>query len=411
MTTGTLHRTPPDHASSHLRSTVRALAHEVSARAGEAERAGTMPVDLVDRFRRRGVVPRPAARGAGRFRARAAGVRGADRGAERGRRLDRLDGHHRCRWIGVRGVVGARGGAADLRARRRLHVGDGVRAHRSARARRSSRVLGVGTLAVCERLPTRRVVRHGRLRPRRRRPEDGPRARARLAPGVVPRGGRRGRRPLGRDGVARHRQQRRRRPVRAGGGGADDQPVLRAGAPRRSAVALAVLHPRGHRVGRRATRHRSPRARRAGRARTHQGPGRHRGADRPRHRRARRHGPRRGTVAGGEGVRVRRDRLTVGDRPPRRRPVDHPTGEPPVGGAGGHARRAGRGRHRARAQWCERHPVGPRTPALFPRCPHRQPTRGTSRASRSNAAHGSGWGWRSLRSCCSEPDPPTTGVP
>ena len=35
----------------------------------------------------------------------------------------------------------------------------------------------------------------------------------------------------------------------------------------------------------------------------------------------------------------------------------------------------GRGRHRARAQWCERHPVGPCAPALFPRRPHRQPTR------------------------------------
>ena len=57
MTTDTLHRTPPDHASSHLLSTVRALADEVSARAGEAERAGTMPVDLLDRFRRAGLFP------------------------------------------------------------------------------------------------------------------------------------------------------------------------------------------------------------------------------------------------------------------------------------------------------------------------------------------------------------------
>ena len=55
MMTDTLHHTLQDHAPSHLLATVRALADEVSARAGEAERAGTMPVDLVDRFRQAGL--------------------------------------------------------------------------------------------------------------------------------------------------------------------------------------------------------------------------------------------------------------------------------------------------------------------------------------------------------------------
>jgi indole-3-acetate monooxygenase len=55
MMTDTLHHTLQDHAPSDLLATVRALADEVSARAGEAERAGTMPVDLVDRFRQAGL--------------------------------------------------------------------------------------------------------------------------------------------------------------------------------------------------------------------------------------------------------------------------------------------------------------------------------------------------------------------
>ena len=55
MMTDTLHHTLQDRAPSHLLATVRALADEVSARADEAERAGTMPVDLVDRFRQAGL--------------------------------------------------------------------------------------------------------------------------------------------------------------------------------------------------------------------------------------------------------------------------------------------------------------------------------------------------------------------
>jgi indole-3-acetate monooxygenase len=55
MMTDTLHQAPQDHAPAHPLSNLRTLAHEVSARAGEAERAGTMPEDLVDRFRRVGL--------------------------------------------------------------------------------------------------------------------------------------------------------------------------------------------------------------------------------------------------------------------------------------------------------------------------------------------------------------------
>ena len=89
MTTDTLHRTPQDDAPSHMLSTVRAFAHEVSARADEAERAGHHARGPGRPLPACRAVPRAAAPGAGRLRARAAGVRGADRGAEPGRRLGR----------------------------------------------------------------------------------------------------------------------------------------------------------------------------------------------------------------------------------------------------------------------------------------------------------------------------------
>ena len=304
MTTDTLHRTPRTTPPPTCSRPSGRFAHEVSARADEAERAGTMPVDLVDRFRRAGLFRALQPRALGGFELEPQAF------VELIEELSRADGS--AGWTATIGAGGSAFAAWLEPAVARQTFGPDADFTSATVFAPTGRLVPVDPrgYSVSGRWPFASGCRHAEWfvmggfvfdgDAPRMVPDRGPDWRLAWFPGaageVVD--------ALGRDGVARHGQQRRRRRLGTGARGADHQSVLRAGAPRRPAVALALLHAGRHRVGRCATRHRSPRARRAGRARTHQGPGRHFGADRPRRRRARRHGPGRGTAAGGSGVRV-----------------------------------------------------------------------------------------------------------
>ena len=195
--------------------------------------------------------------------------------------------------------------------------------------------------------------------------------RARLAPGVVPV-------PAGE--VVDHWDvigfappaARRRRPVGGSARGADGGSVLE---PAAATVRCGACPSSPSRASRWSVCHSAllaaPR-RLAALAPARSGPAPR--ADRPRRRRARRHGPGRGAAAAARrscSTRSAHCRSPPSTATFRRSPDRRASGWQ-------HWRsctpRWSRSTPRW-SQWCERHPVGPCGPALFPRCPRRQPTR------------------------------------
>ena len=314
---------------SHLLSTARAFAPELSARADEAETRRHHARDLVDRFRRAGLFRALQPRALGGIELEPQAYRGADRGAEPGRRLGRAGRPHRWRraafaaWLEPAVALELFGRDADFTSATVFAPTGQARARRASAGTRVS-----GRWPFSERMPARRVVRQracscSTATPPAWSPTAGPtgawRCSPRAAGEIVEQ--------LGRDRVAGHGQQRRRRRAVTGAEERHDQSVLRAGAPRRPAVAPArssrwpasrwsVCHSAS--LAARSTSWPRSHPPRSGPARSSRSP-----RTPPCSSRLARA---EGAAAGGAGVRVRRGRLAVGDRRRRRRAVDHRSG-------------------------------------------------------------------------------------
>ena len=182
----------------------QALLDEISARADEAERAGNLPLDLVEADARRRHLPHDAAHGPRRLRDP---PRGADldrRTALARRRLDGMDRLDRRRRSRLHRVARSRGRARRAGPERRPVHRDGVRSDGSASPWRRGRARPVRPVAVRQRMPSCALVLHRSVRVRRRCTPFH-RGRPRLATRAVPERPGRDHRQLGR---ARHAARR-----------------------------------------------------------------------------------------------------------------------------------------------------------------------------------------------------------